>query len=470
MSDGVLVKNPVYLPEVTTYIDSQIASNIPTISMASCRLAMKGRGAVMDNSNQAAEGGFRWLKHDPEYQETSQSVATYLHFYWQQSQRMAKKYAYQLRSLEQIVQETNARSERHNARIDAALSVDPNDNGQKIKKHSGTTSAWKFLKILVLSDLVVDEDEGSDKKLLSSGIQKTKEQDEVKERSCTQEPVVEGSTLESVVQEGSRPEEITDEMVTSLQFWRDKWGILDNPEEFFIPKRVKKMIEKFCVRCLENNKEFGNEWAQFDGEHMPKIILTEKESAGVSKYEGHPLIETKDGRKLLGASMKDEPSWHNRYSGAIVSLDKDPIFVEVFKDIPEELFPSKNKTKESMITKLSQYTLLDVLWNHFPHPGCPLTSWQESKQPARQTMSQVVKMPYTYNSDKPPGEEEGNGEDVIRLFVYPKNDVQQTCGQTVRRWDSYSKYGWQHGPGALILHKKSSSEFMSTTVLPQRIG
>eukprot|EP00956_Cyclotella_meneghiniana_P015465 scaffold23749_cov72-Cyclotella_meneghiniana.AAC.2 len=181
------------------------------------------------------------------------------------------------------------------------------------------------------------------------------------------------------------------------------------------------MVEKYCVRCLEN-KDFGNEWAQCDGEHMPKIILTEKESAGVSKYEGHPLVEVKDGRKLLGASMKDEPGWHNRYSVAVCSLDKDPIFVEVFKDIPEELFPNKNETKESMISKLSQCTFLDVLWNHFPHPGCPLTSWQESKQPARRTMSQVVKMPYTYNSDKPPGEEEGNGEDVVRMFVYPNNE------------------------------------------------
>ena len=61
--DDVLIMNPFYLPEVTPYMEQFVSPNIPTISMASCRLAMIGRGAVMDNTNQA---GGRRLQMDEE--------------------------------------------------------------------------------------------------------------------------------------------------------------------------------------------------------------------------------------------------------------------------------------------------------------------------------------------------------------------------------------------------------------------
>ena len=74
----------------------------------------------MDNTKQAAEGGFQWMRNDVKYQQACKSVGLYMHNYWEDSDRISKKYVDQLRHLDQIVEETNARTERHNARIDDA--------------------------------------------------------------------------------------------------------------------------------------------------------------------------------------------------------------------------------------------------------------------------------------------------------------------------------------------------------------
>lgn len=97
--DDICVQNPLYLPEVTVYVNQFIRENVPTMSSASCRLAKYGRGAVMDNTNQGAEGGFKWLKASTDYMQANKSMALYLLWSWNRNQELAAKYATQLRSL-----------------------------------------------------------------------------------------------------------------------------------------------------------------------------------------------------------------------------------------------------------------------------------------------------------------------------------------------------------------------------------
>ena len=75
VDEDICLRNPMYLPEIARYMDTFVCPNAPTMSMASCRLAMNGRDAVMDNTNQAAEGGFKWLKSDDDYNKSCKSMA-----------------------------------------------------------------------------------------------------------------------------------------------------------------------------------------------------------------------------------------------------------------------------------------------------------------------------------------------------------------------------------------------------------
>lgn len=478
-NDVICIRNPFYLPEVSRYMNQFVCSNIPTMSMSSCRLAMIGRGAVMDNTNQAAEGGFKWMKNDVKYQQSCKSVALYLHNYWEENEKISKRYVDQYRALEQIVEETNARTDQHNARINDADTTDMHDRddiifrkkkfelsyilsrldtalsalgyqddkvqyaylkteaeekgldnqftisvktfgrwkdtlraNQSLPKHSGTKSSWRFMKS-ALNDLE-EEDSSVDRKVTDSKKESAEENIDIP---------IDTSLVESVIQEGVRTEEDTGDMFSELEKWRKEWSLLINPEELYLPRRIKVMIDTFCQKCI-TDKEFGSEWACVDSEHMPVIRLSEKELAGSAVYQGHPMVECVDSRKYLGVNVgSDEPGWINRYSASVVDMEQNSIVCEVMKDIPPELFPSKNETKESMSDKLSNCMYLDLLWTQFPSkPDSPLTSWPSSKQPARRTESQVVKMPYVYNSDLRPGEEEGHGENVITLMVYTNNE------------------------------------------------
>ena len=379
------------------------------------------------------------------------------------------------------MEETNARSDRHNERVDAASAQDPisgehiifqkkkdfcsdklsrldtllssmgyiDDNAQygylideaiekglmdqftislktfgrwkdklrsnkPVSKNKGTRSSWNFLSTLI-------------KELESGATSKVEQLTEVGADVDTDvgtdvaqdsETLVDSAIIQTVVEEGVRPEENTGDMYLGLNHWRKEWGILEKPEESFVPKRIKKMIDTFCQKCIED-VEFGSEW----GEGMPVIKLSDVEAAGCS-YSGHPIIEYTDCRKFIGNNIPTkEASWHHRYSGSVVDCEKNLIYDEVLRDIPPEIIPSKTETKESMMAKLAECKHLDVLWNHFPNKtDCPLTSWSSSRQPARRTESLVVKMPYVYKSKLHPGEEEGDGESVIKLFVYPINE------------------------------------------------
>lgn len=161
---------------------------------------------------------------------------------------------------------------------------------QPVSKNKGMRSSWNFLSTLL-------------GELESGATSKMEELTEVVKDIGTDdaqdsEALVDSAIIQTVVQEGVRPEENTGDMYLELNRWRKEWGIIAKPEESFVPKRIKKMIDTFCLKCVED-VEFGNEWARCSGEGMPVIQISDAEASGCT-YSGHPIIEYTDSRKFIG--------------------------------------------------------------------------------------------------------------------------------------------------------------------------
>lgn len=206
------------------------------------------------------------------------------------------------------------------------------------------------------------------------------------------------------------------DLFSGLEHLRRKWGLLLEPENVYIPRRLKDMVDEFCVKCIEN-AEFANSWACEGSKDVPNIQFTASEIQGEEMYSGHRLVECKNSRKFIGNNISaDEAAWHNRYTSVQEDTEKNLILDMVKADVPGEIIPKKDDTKESLLARLAESTFLDLSFNIFS--DTPLTSQPGSMQAARRTTGMVTKMPHIHHSELESGTEEGIGRNVIELRTY----------------------------------------------------
>ena len=184
-----------------------------------------------------------------------------------------------------------------------------------------------------------------------------------------------------------------------------------------IPERILRHVNRFIESTLKSEEEYSS-WICEDDKIVSQLVLTDRELSGSGVYKNCPKPQTANGRKIIGVNIpSEEPAWHSRYSVILTDEVLDEIFHRVFSRIPEELFPDKGETADSMIRKISGAKYLDVIYSWFN--DVPLNENPSSMQPVRRTSGMVKKRAHFFHPQLPAGEEEGEGRSVITIYGYP---------------------------------------------------
>eukprot|EP00956_Cyclotella_meneghiniana_P040492 scaffold197426_cov40-Cyclotella_meneghiniana.AAC.1 len=154
-------------------------------------------------------------------------------------------------------------------------------------------------------------------------------------------------------------------LVSSIRRIREEFGLIADHGMTVIPGRVLRHVNNFVAETLKSEEECST-WICEDDKIVQHLVLTDKELLGSGPYKNCPKPQTVDGRKIIGVNIpSEEPAWCSRYSVTLADEPLDKVSHRVFTRIPEELFPDKGETADSMISKISRSKYLDVIYSWF---------------------------------------------------------------------------------------------------------
>lgn len=200
-----------------------------------------------------------------------------------------------------------------------------------------------------------------------------------------------------------------------LTLIRDNWKLLRNPEKIQIPTRVRSWIIDY-VNETKQNKTNRNDWVYEENiKHHTTLNHYELEGEECSlRNEMYEVIEDRLYPKQFDPN--DKSRIFNRYSVLLKTKMFSYAFEMYERDIPEDIIPKKDDSKQTLCFRLGNNPYLDEQYKKGSDVSYNFDV--TSRQCVRRTFSNVTRGMQKIEDQDMRCEEEKNRE-TVELFVYP---------------------------------------------------